>query len=130
MDQLIAELEATPEGSRKIDGDIFQLIGGEAWDAARSRASQPCGAPESTVVKGARGYAPCYTTSFNAALTLVKKGRDVSLYIASIGDNQACVADILHPETGEKLGSGCSLTIATALCIAAFLDHQATKEAE
>ena len=93
---LISRLEAAESGSRELDGDIFQLTGGGAWEAACSRASQPCGAPEATVVREARDYAPHYTTSLDAAVTLMpeRDGSNKAGFLQA-AMHQTCIGDIL-----------------------------------
>jgi hypothetical protein len=83
---LIARLEAAAEGSRELDADIFEVAGGELYKRARVLAAEPCGAPDDTVAKAARGYAPRYTTSIDAALP----GEDI-VFMRKVEDGQGRV---------------------------------------
>lgn len=73
MDNLIAKLEGAAEGSRELDALIAVLLCGGDLDAAPGRYWKP----------GVRGWsiADRYTTSLDAALTLVPEGWVPSLVI-------------------------------------------------
>lgn len=73
-DQLLLQLAERCEReapSRELDADIFETVGGDAWERAYRRAQEPCGCPHDTAVKDARWRSPRYTTGLEAAVTLV-----------------------------------------------------------
>ncbi len=113
MDQLIAELEAATEGSRKLDETIYSLVMPEykpqpAWPSQQQ-------------------LSPHYTTSLDAAVTLKLEGWswEVSEWIQSTGKivGEASVYhDPAKPCIDTKAWSGPS-----ALCAAWLRAIQATK---
>lgn len=111
MEDLIERLEKATEGSRELDADIFEVIGGELYQRARVLAAKPCGAPEDTITEAARGYAPRYTTSVDAALTLVPEGR-----LWSIGSRVKVGGFVAVLDQDSKSHTGATPPL--ALCIA------------
>ena len=98
---LIAELEQAKEGSRKLDNAIESLM--------------PF--PKPTNPDEVVGYPPYYTTSLDAALTLVPEGW--SYMIEGGLSTQSPSAYLAHPET-EGFVQGIASPSALALCIAAL----------
>lgn len=82
-----------PAPAREIDGDIFEILGGEQYLKARKRAAEPCGAPEDVIMRGARLYAPYYTASIEAALSLFRPADQPACLMAAIAELSA--SDIL-----------------------------------
>ncbi|KKL91412.1 hypothetical protein LCGC14_1894910 [marine sediment metagenome] len=135
---LIAKLERVKKGSRELNGHVALAVGwtvkaergekdatGQEWTRWLWKAPGKFGLwislPNHGQIFEVANHVPHYTTSFDAALTLVPEGKDVDLYIAGLGGRyQSCAVDILHPETDEKLGTGNRTTPALALCIAAL----------
>lgn len=107
-DDLIARLEAATEGSRELDGAIYETVTGVRITGPRDK--------EWLVV-------PFYTTSLDAALTLVPEGLCWGLNthpedeIFNPGGAQAFVSDML--EDGIYAHADAA-TPALALCIAAL----------
>lgn len=137
IDNLIAELEAATEGSRELDHSIFLAThpeqgttseGGEYWYAGHLDED---GGPWIRL--------PKYTTSLDAALTLVPKGW--SLFGLRQGDptlsdsnpekrSWASIKPHQQNDAGWKLGiqMNHALTPALALCIAIAKTRQAIEE--
>lgn len=100
MDDLIARLEAAPEGSRELDQDIFFAVHDQDREAYRA--------------VGPPGVLP-YTTSLDAALTLVPEGCQWGLEVW--GENGGNAAWVMPPH-GHP--SRYAATPALAICIAAL----------
>lgn len=104
--ELIARLEAATEGSRELDLAIYALCVPES--------------PEKWVRDRPETYAPHYTTSIDAALSLVPEtanchgyDRDPKEVVAFVSRN--------HVKDGHWLKEGCHPTsVPLALCIAAL----------
>lgn len=109
MKDLIEKLEAATEGSRELDAEIAIASGTAPVGAFRPCASLDNG----TFGTGAYSLwsAPHYTSSLDAALTLVLKGFGWNV-------NDDCGDVAVFGETGEFRGDG--RTPALALCIAAL----------
>lgn len=105
MDELIAKLEAAKEGSRELDAEIF-----EAW-SGKSAYHDARGFSGATVRKMIQGL-PAYTTSIDAALTLVPDGL---FYELRSQYRTACIR-----KRGRVTDSAKAATIPLALCIAAL----------
>lgn len=72
IEELIGRLEKATGPDRKIDGQIFQAMGGDAWRNAVLLASEPSGCPLEMAEREARErYAPRYTGSIDAARALL-----------------------------------------------------------
>jgi hypothetical protein len=71
MSDLIERVEKATGPDEDIDADVFEAFGGEKWDLAYRRATQPCGCPHETAVSTARLYAPEYTASIDAVCALI-----------------------------------------------------------
>jgi len=70
-DKLLQRLQKATGPDREIDGDLFMAFGGAEFESAIERAEMPCGCPRETAVRLAKGYAPAYTQSLDAALKLL-----------------------------------------------------------
>lgn len=133
MKDLIARLEAATEGSRELDAEIELsrrkflglIVGGAVvtiqpggWLAGPGTGDQPV-------------LAPHYTTSVDAALTLIPKGwRMERLHEGPEGAVAVLTPDVertRRDETGVSLanGAGC---IPLALCIATLKAREAGSE--
>lgn len=67
--------------SRELDGRLFAHLGGEKfqnawWDA---KATSPRGSSDKSVSDKTRGYAPRYTASIDAAVTLLEPWMEYTL---------------------------------------------------
>ncbi len=115
MDQLIAELEAAPEGSRKLDGPLFRLhiMPGTDWEKNKG-LWWPC---ETTFCE--RYEVRPYTTSLDAAMTLVPEGLCWEVEAGPKIGAVACVGTRYGPMEGT------GTTPALTLCIAALRARQA-----
>lgn len=131
IDKLIAELESATKGSRKLDDAISTIIGRPppqtggyyGWEDGPGYYSRP---KDSEGITREIWESRHFTTSLDAALTLVPEGTDIDLYVAGHNSSSnACAVDILHPETEEKFGTGNNRSTALALCIAALKARQA-----
>ena len=123
MNKLIAELEQATEGSRELEMQIGILLG---WKAPHAKYAEwgmwlsPGGESEQL---------PWFTTSLDAALTLVPEG--CGWYMNDVGEG-----GIFKKETADSFG-GClvvgscdgNTTPALALCIAALKARQAMEKA-
>ncbi len=146
MDNLIAELEAATEESRALDADIHCAITGriqhklmragftmeDQGDKAKNRHRAT-----SKFIFSERGPAPRYTTSLDAAITLVPEGWG---WAAAILDKDAPSAVVTNFEPQMKPGTfdpnpdkiDCrskAVTPALALCIASLKARQTMKDA-
>lgn len=107
------------EGSRELDGDIFEAVGGSAWKKAYLRAQEPCGAPHDIAVAGARRYAPDFTSSLDAAVTLVPTGARFALEYGPPED----IAATVYPNWDENpYNKECAFatSLVLALCAASL----------
>ncbi len=118
MNDLIAELEAATEGSRELDDEIFLAIhpdqgtfseDGEYWYAMDLDED---GGPWALL--------PNYTTSLEAALTLVSSGAHVSAQFDTPEKGCDTAASIVLSYGEKRLGGGGHYTPALAVCIAAL----------
>ena len=123
---LIAKLEAATEGSREFDAAIFCMIAPGAKLAGEVYADACKPTEDVWFPQGPRGtlrVPPAYTSSLDAALTLVPEGWD---YCISRGHGEPAAASLSPTMTvGEVLAT--APTPALALCIAA-LKARATPE--
>ena len=110
---LIERLESAPEGSRELDGEIALLLG---WKKTidgfyNSRWKDPAGQLQGNIP-------PAFTTSIDAALTLVPEGWrwDIGPWDDQI---RAEIWNHTEDETKEQY-CGFASTPALALCIAAL----------
>lgn len=116
IDALIERLKKATEGSRDFDGEIYRFLAAPNW--------QPDVA-EQTKVAYYRGYAEHYTTSLDAALSLVPEPRiwGVSEGHKKDGDGKVATAVTHTKRTAAHYGeihTGIAATPALALCIAAL----------
>lgn len=127
MNTLIAELEAATEGSRELDAEIW-------WDVKPSQArttywNGATGKPHPLIdlPRSGLGYhgvcvsAPHYTTSLDAALTLVPEGW---WWVINSG-TQGLAKAILGARGSDAGAHEDAHTPALALCIAALRARQA-----
>lgn len=91
MDDLIRRLEAATEGSHELDCEVYRW-----W---RQNTPPPAlGAIWTTDEE----YTPHYTTSLDAALSLVPEGMSVKLFIHP--DEYSCYADVYRLEHHQLVG--------------------------
>lgn len=107
MDSLIARLESATEGSLELDYDIHQALGWQdndecGWSRGDERTDPNW---------------PYYTTSFDAALTLVPEGHCITLRTCT-----SIPQVIVHCPVESRLGNhyGKAATPALAICCAAL----------
>lgn len=121
---LIEKLEKAEEGSRELNAEIFWLIDNDNaqrvyWNAAFGMPRKIVGPmPKGLGRLAVECHAPAYTTSLDAALTLVPEGWVWSVHKYS-GAPPACEGDVardMHSLTTNAAGH----TPALALCIAAL----------
>lgn len=115
---LIARLEEATKGSRQLDEQIWCAANDVEWPDAVS--------PSSTMGRIHREDVPHYTTSIDAALTLVSAK---SLWsVCDMEDGP--IAQVLPPLPDGRFGevvSGEARTPPLALCIAALRAHEAER---
>ena len=114
MDDLIARLEAATEGSRELDAQIFFALQPEYHGTAVSKPAY------GVFLRGygSDGDLPHYTTSIDAAVTLIEGG---NLWHVCKRERSPCyLAAVLQPHEGFSKAS----TPALALCIAALKARQ------
>lgn len=128
MDELIAKLEAATEGSRELDGliEIIAVQNREAWASMAEDVAAMDQVAAGLAIGDEWGRLPAYTTSLDAALTLVPSIEgypDVAM---------TCAPQLTWTHTGEVFcnihGSGQGVIVrdigaptpALALCIAAL----------
>jgi hypothetical protein len=111
MDKLIAKLAAASEGSRALDADVAETQG---WSSD---------ADDNWIGPGGAIASPHYTTSLDAALTLVPEGYLWLLGNTGLSDGRGAYrGDVYcHPRGGAI---GVSNTPTLALCIAALKARQ------
>jgi hypothetical protein len=120
MTDLIERLEAATEGSRELDALIHATtlsLGRDYWPDERGRVV------EYTGLRKILHRAPHYTTSIDAALTLVPEGWGWSVN----DDSEACLTlpgNGFLSDRGDIELYGRSATPAIALCIAALRARQ------
>lgn len=109
MDDLIARLEKATEGSMELDDAIHLSLGEKLSD-------------DDSIV-----FVPFYTTSLDAALSLVPEGHSKDM--AECPENGAVVRVYFGPIRENSAGepTGRANTLALALCIAALKARQAGK---
>ena len=121
LDALIAKLEAATEGSRELNGEIWWVVDRRAAEVTYRNAAlgNPIAIPDK--MPGGLGrlvvtqYAPHYTTSIDAALTLVPDGLDEEIKRAR---HRGWYVALWKPGRVGQIGD--SSTPALALCIAAL----------
>lgn len=106
VDDLITRLEAATEGGRELDALIGNAVGRtpDGW------------------VNYPHAYEKHYTTSVDAALTLMPEGRAFALLVYEAGAASAAIGE--PPQFGEHEAPSPAL----ALCIAAIKARQREKE--
>ncbi len=123
MEELIATLERAEEGSRELDAEIEALLTG--WVPAHlcsdnTRRSYGVGGLHrlddgSNLMVVDFKHAPHYTTSSDAALTLVPEGFDWDICFRGGGNRRSYFATVGVYKSGDPRP-----TPALALCIAAL----------
>ena len=141
MNDLIARLGSVSEGSRELDARITVTLQLKPeWLRGCDRdlvlvPPDPRFAPFSTYTVAAGRYGPSveiahYTTSLDAALTLVPEGMEWHVSNrGQIGAHRLCFASIYGP---PMVGSECDANAATpalALCVASLKARQHKSEA-
>jgi hypothetical protein len=64
LSELREKVERASGGSRELDGDLFQLLGGQDWRRAYIKVQEPSGCPHDQAVEYARDrFSPHYTAS-------------------------------------------------------------------
>jgi hypothetical protein len=116
IDELIARLESAAEGSRDFDYRIAQVIGNKWMEGVREGDSPPF-APRSIADR----TIPRYTTSVDAALTLVPDG----WVVANISQNDnrlwwTCLNRGYRTSYDATAIAGDLATPALAVCVAAL----------
>ena len=138
MPTLIEKLEAAGEGSRELDTRIHALL--EDRDLRQDEFGRLLGrsreAPHDECIMAYPNFSPdtaipCYTTSLDAALTLVPEGYRLELYQSANGewwdaDLSPLGYDVDH-EDGWSNGDG-KADPALALCIAALKAREAMEK--
>ena len=134
MQALIAELEAATEGGPELDGQIAETQG---WTVAEQSMGDNISEPleffeewTEPVTNALYCEPPPYTTSLDAALTLVPEGWCLaSLYDAVEPIDRPWVGAVLRRDEPYKILKALGAkTYALALCIATLCARQATKE--
>lgn len=124
--ELIAALEKATEPSRKLDLDIYLASNGltqyeqVVWHGANPVIRYYPGPPGAEY----RGI-PRYTTSLDAALTLVPRGWASVVYIETDGSGDVRIGKY----TGDESFMDVGITPAVAVCIAALHAMEATDDA-
>lgn len=118
MNDLIKKLEAAPVGSRELDCEIYGILMPEYIDWEYTGSDYP-----DEYWRGADGkrevcYVPRYTTSIDAALTLVPEGWRVDCCWEDAGGTW--MFDLIARNKSGTTGQCRAPTPALALCIAAM----------
>lgn len=128
MDQLIAELEAAPEGSRELSDKVLEACGWHHCTDGRLQRDQwqwlAPGKPPILVMGD-----PDPTRSFDDALILVPAGAHVSAQFDTPEKGCDTAASIVLSYGEKRLGGGGHYTPALATCIAALRARQAMEAA-
>lgn len=127
MTDLISRLEAAPTGSRELDAEIWEIIDNAAyircwWDARASTSRSWSDETKDEKCRAAvRRVSPAYTTSLDAALTLVPEGTEYQI------NNLYGVAQVELPLNSNSpiLVRREDGNVVLALCIAAMKARQA-----
>lgn len=111
------------EATFALEGDIFEAVGGPLWDWAYERAQEPCGCPHETAVFIARHRAPRFTTSMDAAASLIPEGAEWDLTTLY---GVARVAVGLNMDVGPHYASHKGGLLPMAICAAALRARAST----
>lgn len=117
LSELIAKLEEAEEGSRELDAEIFRLMG--LTDLQERHCENWCrmdGRTDLTRDRYIQAWAPPYTTSLDAALTLVREDCD---WVINSRGRYACVWESKE-SGGEGHWESRGKPLPVALCIAAL----------
>ncbi len=114
MDKLIAELEAATEGSRQLDFAIYLALGLPITNKANLTSRM--------IAVHLENVSPRYTTSLDAALTLVPEGWRWEAADYGGGDQDGPRAELWHGVHHYGAFGG---TPVLAVCIAALRARQA-----
>lgn len=117
MTDLIERLKAAETGSRELDVEIAEDVLGQIveWVGAENEPAEVLRIMP--LDHGVMWELPHYTTSLDAAMTLVSKGETVEIWRTFKGK---CVADV-----GRDHGVYSGATLPLALCIAALIAREA-----
>lgn len=124
LEELVAKLDAATEGSRELDVQIWELVDFRAalrryWSAATGKRVKLHSLPESGLGwLAVKNSAPHYTTSIDAALTLVPEGWGWN----ATGEHSTGFV-LLYPPNNYPGATGVQAeapTPALAICIAAL----------
>lgn len=128
MTDIIKRLEAATEGSRELDARIGAVV--SDYERTRQPTSSESVEPghfwEGKAPESLQ-HAPHYTTSIDAALTLVPEGYRWRLWYHHTG---YCGADIFPDKGGILSKVHDAPTAALALCIAALKAREAASNGE
>lgn len=116
MNDLIEKLEAATEGSRELDADIAQHVDWPRIRGAKRLPDRPDSSGYFEISADTWQAVPRYTTSLDAALTLVPEGWgcDLGIWPSGNGARLTPGVNIFHAIYRE------AQTPALALCIAAL----------
>jgi hypothetical protein len=113
-DDLITRLKAVPEGSRELDAEIAEAV---IWLPGRAKHLQEAGRG---LYETAQGLCARFTTSLDAALTLVPEGWEASIVVEADGSGSARVWERLGDTSSSRTQIYEAAGPALALCIAAL----------
>ena len=125
MTDLIARLEAATEGSLELDAEIWMTL----YPNWRNFPRTEDGGWITDMGKSARAYG--YTTSLDAAMTLVPEGAFVELHISPKGtscDAEVSLNDGKFLIADDTVKTSTAATAPLALCIAALKARETTNE--
>lgn len=118
MTTLTERLEAATEGSRELDGEIFFATVRPDLEPDVREFADRLGISMATSNARNRGpEIPHYTTSLDAALTLVPEGCEVEGLMSTFNRSRL---EIHSPTKLDAISKGWAATRALALCIAAL----------
>ena len=120
MTDLIARLEASPEGSRELSDEALLAVG-----FRKAGTSGTWFSPDGTSFDWREWPDP--TRSVDDAIKwMVPEGMDVGISIAGCGtEHEASAVDIEREDVEERIGNGTSRRLALAICIAALKAKEA-----
>lgn len=127
MSELIERIERAREGSRELDAAIYQILNshmlptpgkiGSFYDPTKAG---PIAAAKYHISGGATGVAKFYTTSIDAAMTLLPEGLGNGCFFLQRSRSFGCIADVWTDTEFNRYKKGKGKTPALALCAAAL----------